>query len=1194
MFFLQAKPKFFSNQRIMSNAVSRGPPGGRGKPNQNYYDHNAGAVPDQGQGQFVMPVVPPQGHGYQRYQQNQMQQQGYQQPYQQQYPQQQYQQYQPHSQAPPYQQHAQPPQPYGGYAGRQEYGHQPQMYNQGYQSYQAPPQHYMQNDTVNFAQTSQPPMTAPAPAEKRQRKLLEIVDPNTKKAIEVTPLQAPTAPVIPAVPLGPEEEKKKAELSRELTEQVRQRLTSTNTDDGHQSKSPNLQGSGPLPNFSQPPPSISSSQPVAEVVPEVTQPAPKTPDAQTKAETVATPAQPVTPVSSPQSSETTNTTPASGTAESAVTGHEARVTPTLQKEESKEEDDDDKFDEVDRNETPDLTESQIEKTPEELEEEKAQKEAEEKEKRRIREESLEKKLEKLVASGDANIEKGYFARDFMITMRALEKEFARTLCPLSQQQLNDFGLDIKTMAIPQNKKTNFTPQWMPNNKGNRQQNPYRGRTTTDGTGRGGQQQRDRGGHNKRPPPVRASIERIPRVTLASSKDAWKPDRQKTAEDISAEEAAVKEVCKKVRSLMNKVTPTSQGPLTAEFISYNVSSNETQLTQVVEIVFDKAVEEPKFCALYAEMCKSQVTHELTKSNGKSAFRNTILTRTQSFFQDKRDIDAEKLAVIEKEEDPVKREAMLIEEKQKFRRRKFGVMAFIGYLYRNSLLSTKIVQSCSLELFASILPKKIDEKEQPLKKEDFDEESIHCGLQLIETVGVILDKSKDPGPAFLDQWFKKLEDAKPLCSNKIRFMIMNLNELRKDKWVPRKSVESGPKKIDEIHKDIRQEKIDNEKARDQYDRDRDRRHGGGVRPSSNSLRKQVPVSRNSLDRNRAPDQKRAQAAANTKLASSNVQPKNITLSSAIGDQSLGRVKPSWSGGASGGGTAAESAAAPAAGKVWGRRDSNDQRKKSAIDEKQATLAAAREIGNMSLSARRSASQTSIADKGDEELTDEEKALRAKIMNSVKSDIQEVVTEDLSQQEMADSFSKDYVGSAKYGNPSLTVVYEMIIRAVSEKNLKEEERKKLACVLRMSLVSDAAKQSFIEGVTRFCKFAIDTELYQDYPQIWSMTGEVLMNTMHVHHEVIGDNEVKTISLTDMKSAFLTAKIEKRDNVMSFVLFVDVIRRWTDAEIAETGEVAALSWDFQDLPYREEMEKEGLRTEMDTVKASNGKTLSSLLLSK
>lgn len=313
--------------------------------------------------------------------------------------------------------------------------------------------------------------------------------------------------------------------------------------------------------------------------------------------------------------------------------------------------------------------------------------------------------------------------------------------------------------------------------------------------------------------------------------------------------------------MNKVTPTSQRPLTEEFISYNVSSNDAQLAQVVEIVFDKAVEEPKFCALYAEMCKAQANHELSQTGGKSAFRNKVLTRTQMTFQDKKDIDADKLAIIEKEEDPVKKELMLAEEKQKFRRRKFGVMTFMGYLYRNQLLSTKIVQTCTFELFNSI-------KDQDIKKEDVDEESIHCGLQLIETVGVMLDKSKDSTTVFLDQWFQKLEAAKPYCSNKIRFMIMNLMELRKDKWIPRKSTESGPKKIDEIHKDIRQEKIENEKARDQYDRDRDRRHGG-VRPNSNSLRKSVPVSRNSLDRNRGmqhPEQKRAAAAANTKLASS----------------------------------------------------------------------------------------------------------------------------------------------------------------------------------------------------------------------------------------------------------------------------------------------------------------------------------------
>lgn len=329
-----------------------------------------------------------------------------------------------------------------------------------------------------------------------------------------------------------------------------------------------------------------------------------------------------------------------------------------------------------------------------------------------------------------------------------------------------------------------------------------------------------------------------------------------------------DVCKKVRALMNKITPTSQIPLTKEFISYNVSSNDEQLGQVVGIVFDKAVEEPKFCALYAELCRSQAEHEMKLTARKSAFRNKVLTITQNTFQDRKEVNEERMAAIDKEEDPAKRELMRLEERQKFRRRKFGVMIFIGHLYRNQLLSTKIVQTCTFELLGSIVPKKIDGKGEELKKENVDEESVHCALQLIETVGSTLDKSPDCTPQFLDQWFSKLELAKPYCSNKIRFMIMNLIELRNNKWIQRKSVESGPKKIDEIHNDIRQEKIENEKARDQYDRDRDRRHGGGVRQNSNSLRKQGPVSRNSLERNKGyqhPEQKRAAAAATTKLTS-----------------------------------------------------------------------------------------------------------------------------------------------------------------------------------------------------------------------------------------------------------------------------------------------------------------------------------------
>lgn len=116
-------------------------------------------------------------------------------------------------------------------------------------------------------------------------------------------------------------------------------------------------------------------------------------------------------------------------------------------------------------------------------------------------------------------------------------------------------------------------------------------------------------------------------------------------------------------------------------------------------------------------------------------------------------------------------------------------------------------------------------------------------------------------------------------------------------------------------------------------------------------------------------------------------------------------------------------------------------------------------MSISSRRSTSQNSNTDKTDDELTEEEKAVRAKIMNTVKSDLLEMSSGELSQKELVDSIT-DYVGKEKYGSPSLTVVYEMIIRAVIEKGLKDDDRKKLAIALRMSLVSKTEKQAFIEG--------------------------------------------------------------------------------------------------------------------------------------
>lgn len=64
------------------------------------------------------------------------------------------------------------------------------------------------------------------------------------------------------------------------------------------------------------------------------------------------------------------------------------------------------------------------------------------------------------------------------------------------------------------------------------------------------------------------------------------------------------------------------------MNYKVSENEELLRYVIEVLFEKAVEEPRFCQLYAELCTKQ-------SLTQEAFRRGIITKCQTTFMKKKD-------------------------------------------------------------------------------------------------------------------------------------------------------------------------------------------------------------------------------------------------------------------------------------------------------------------------------------------------------------------------------------------------------------------------------------------------------------------------------------------------------------------------------------------------------------------------------
>lgn len=91
------------------------------------------------------------------------------------------------------------------------------------------------------------------------------------------------------------------------------------------------------------------------------------------------------------------------------------------------------------------------------------------------------------------------------------------------------------------------------------------------------------------------------------------------------------------------------------------------------------------------------------------------------------------------------------------------------------------------------------------ENKDEERLECLCKLLTTVGKELEVNKkcDISPIF--NTMKEIVDKKHgKISSRVRFMIQDVIDLRKNKWVPRRQ-DLNPKTIDQIQKEAENEQL-----------------------------------------------------------------------------------------------------------------------------------------------------------------------------------------------------------------------------------------------------------------------------------------------------------------------------------------------------------------------------------------------------
>ncbi|XP_069893823.1 eukaryotic translation initiation factor 4 gamma 3 isoform X4 [Dipodomys merriami] len=281
------------------------------------------------------------------------------------------------------------------------------------------------------------------------------------------------------------------------------------------------------------------------------------------------------------------------------------------------------------------------------------------------------------------------------------------------------------------------------------------------------------------------------VHLKKAENAWKPSQKRDSQAEDPENIKTQELFRKVRSILNKLTPQMFNQLMKQVSGLTVDTEE-RLKGVIDLVFEKAIDEPSFSVAYANMCRCLVTLKVPmadKPGNTVNFRKLLLNRCQKEFEkDKADDDVfeKKQKELEAASAPEERTRLhdeLEEAKDKARRRSIGNIKFIGELFKLKMLTEAIMHDCVVKLL-----------------KNHDEESLECLCRLLTTIGKDLDFEK--AKPRMDQYFNQMEKIvkERKTSSRIRFMLQDVIDLRLCNWISRRA-DQGPKTIEQIHKEAK---------------------------------------------------------------------------------------------------------------------------------------------------------------------------------------------------------------------------------------------------------------------------------------------------------------------------------------------------------------------------------------------------------
>ncbi|XP_017039935.1 eukaryotic translation initiation factor 4 gamma 3 isoform X2 [Drosophila ficusphila] len=297
--------------------------------------------------------------------------------------------------------------------------------------------------------------------------------------------------------------------------------------------------------------------------------------------------------------------------------------------------------------------------------------------------------------------------------------------------------------------------------------------------------------------IRVQLSLKEEIKLSECENAWQPGtlRRVSMAGGQDEDNDVDSVLKKVRGILNKLTPDNFEVLLKEMSSIKMD-NEAKMTNVMLLIFEKTISEPNFAPTYARFCKV-LFHEI-KAENKSLFTSSLITRIQHEFESNvndANAKAKKLQPtvdrINQCTDPARKTELRAEMEDleyQFRRRAWGTVRFIGELFKLQSLTSDRVLNCVESLL-----------------EHGCEEKLEYMCKLLTTVGHLLEASQPEQYQLRDRIekiFRRIQDiinrsrgtghrqqVQIKISSRVRFMMQDVLDLRMRNWDQPTSHQSG---------------------------------------------------------------------------------------------------------------------------------------------------------------------------------------------------------------------------------------------------------------------------------------------------------------------------------------------------------------------------------------------------------------------